>query len=148
LAAYADRIFAGVESGIFCSKNNGRLWHEIAFPMELAPVNAILRVGSQLLAGSEESGLYCSLDDGQTWQRTAAEVFPAAVNDLWLSNSGLIMAVSDEDIQISVDQGASWQQRWRVKNGFGIAACAAGDHFTAASSLLVGLADGQIIRVD
>ena len=146
LAVTNGVVCAGVESGIFRSTNGGRYWMEVDFPMDVAPVNALLcNNAGIMLAGTEENGLYCSEDYGQQWSQISPAIFSGAVNHLMQSKkTGLLLAASDEAVFLSADEGQTWQERWRVTSGFGIASLAVDESFDVDSPLLIGLASGVI----
>lgn len=149
LAVTNGVLCAGVESGIFRSTNSGRFWMEVAFPMDIAPVNALLCDNKGImLAGTEQNGLYCSEDYGQHWNRVAPSIFTGAVNHLFMSKkTDLLMAATDEAVFLSADDGQTWQERWHVTTGFGIASLAIEESFDVDSPLLIGLASGVITVV-
>lgn len=110
----ADRapVFAGTETGIFRSHNNGRTWREVDFPLDAAPVLSILVAPAPgdgcalLFAGTETGGLFRSKDQGITWE--SAGSFPAEISAL-AECAGVIVAASGDALWSSRDGGDTWK---------------------------------------
>jgi len=110
-------IFVGTESGIFRSKNGGRAWREIPFPMDAAPVLSLCMLPlsaseSLILAGTDSSGLFISSDSGQTWQQVDEKLISTAINAIRITMppTPRIWLLLENRLLYSTDRGQSWQQ--------------------------------------
>jgi photosystem II stability/assembly factor-like uncharacterized protein len=155
--AHDETVYVGTDSGIFRSTNGGRAWRETGFPAEAAPVlslavsPAFARDGV-LFAGTESSGLFYSNDRGQSWKRVAKRNIPRTVNAILLSprfpQKPDILALTDIALLISHDAGRSWSKRkTSTELKAGITSVAVPSGFGQRARLLVGLADGRVLRV-
>jgi len=149
-----ETVFAGTDSGIFCSTNGGRAWREVDFPADLAPVLSLaLSPGyasaGLLFAGTESYGLYTSQDRGHSWTRLGEGTIDGAVNSLLLSPEFPArpeMLVSwAEALLISRDGGQTWSD-WNPDFDIqhSIMAVAAPLGLGPDAPLMVGLVDGQV----
>ena len=153
-----ETIFVGAESGIFRSTNGGRAWREVDFPIELAPVLS-LGISSNyehdgiIYAGTETNGLYRSADRGATWGQAAVEVGEEPVNAILISNDFAdtpdILLVTSSGAQISRDGGDSWESLdlTTIPADDSISACLAPEGLALGAPLLLGLAEGGIVRI-
>jgi photosystem II stability/assembly factor-like uncharacterized protein len=138
-------VFAGTQSGIFRSSNAGRSWRDLDFPMDLAPVVclAISREGT-IHAGTEAEGLHVSCDEGTTWER----LIEGSVEQIHLDTRGKLLILRDGELLLSENGGHSWQA---ARPGFepaaGISALAAPLGLDPAKPLLVGLSNGEILKL-
>jgi photosystem II stability/assembly factor-like uncharacterized protein len=105
-----------------------------------------------LLAGTESHGMYRSADEGRTWTRLAQETIPGTVNALLLApgypDTPHILAAQDDSLLVSRDDGAAWSP-WSEDLDLeaGVASLAAPQGLDAGAPLLVGLADGRVLRI-
>jgi photosystem II stability/assembly factor-like uncharacterized protein len=149
----ADRtIFAGTESGIFRSPNSGRAWREVAFPMDAAPVLSLgmapaYAADGLMYAGTEKKGLFVSDDFGLNWRQAKHDLLStAAVNAIQIAASRTWLLLEDRLIGSS-DQGHSWKPDHRPIPS-GKMAMTMLVHPAAPDRVLVGFADGDILRLD
>jgi photosystem II stability/assembly factor-like uncharacterized protein len=152
--AHDRTIYVGTETGVFCSKNGGRAWREIGFPTEFAPVLS-LAISPQfaqdgiLFAGTESAGLLYSADRGQTWQQV---LICEAINTILLSSCSPVdadvLVASNDTLWFSRDGGKSWSNR-NPEADFGaeFTVVIAPSGFAPRTALLVGLADGRVLRI-
>jgi hypothetical protein len=155
--AHDETLYAGTESGLFCSTNGGRAWREVGFSTEWAPVLSLaLSPGfaedGLLFAGTESHGLYRSDDRGRTWTRLGQDRIAGEVNAVLLSaqflhRPDLLVSVADA-LLVSRDGGASWFD-WQAELALGPGATcvAAPQGLDPGAPLLVGLAEGGVLRV-
>jgi hypothetical protein len=157
-------IFIGTESGIFRSTNEGRSWRSLDFPGTAAPVvslalSPVYGQDGTLFAGSELAGLFCSTDRGRTWQHVDGLDITGTVNAVLLSPSKLrgspgfpgiteILVMLEDRLLFSQDQGKTWKD-WKKGLEFeeGLVSVVAPLGLGAGLPLLVGLADGRVLRV-
>ncbi len=68
LSVRGRTIFAGTQSGLWRSNDDGVNWTKSVLPENLA-INAVLADGSNIIAGSTGAGVHVSTDDGATWKQ-------------------------------------------------------------------------------
>ena len=153
-----ETVFVGTQSGVFRSTNGGRAWREIDLPvgyeavLSLALSPDFARDGI-LFAGAETQGLLLSTDAGESWQRLGEDVFTEAINAIHLAPSFSaqpeILALHADALLHSTDRGESWTP-WRENKlaDQEVTAILAPQGFDAAAFVLVGLADGKVLRLD
>jgi photosystem II stability/assembly factor-like uncharacterized protein len=155
-----ETLFVGTESGIFRSTNGGRAWREVDFPTEFAPVLSLAVSpdytddddGGVLFAGTELCGLFRSEDRGYTWTRLGKHAVADAVNGILLSPEFSarpdVLAVLNTALLVSRDGGQSWAD-WRAGQAFehGLTCAAAPQGLDPGAPLLVGLAEGGVLRM-
>jgi hypothetical protein len=101
------------------------------------------------LAGTESAGLFRSSDDGLTWQRVLE--CDEAVHSLLFTPASPtqadILAVTARNLWLSHNGGQSWEtQQPDIRLTADITAAAAPAGYTPQAPLLLGLADGRIVR--
>jgi photosystem II stability/assembly factor-like uncharacterized protein len=153
-----ETVFVGAQSGVFRSTNGGRAWREVNLPVGYEAVLSLTlspdfaRDGI-LLAGTETQGLLLSTDAGESWQRLGADLFTEAMNAIHLApNFSVrpeILVLHAGTLLHSTDRGTTWTL-WR-ENILGdeeVTAILAPHGFDAGAFVLVGLADGNVLRLD
>ena len=138
-------IFAGTQSGIFRSSNAGRSWRDLDFPIDCAPVLclAVSREGT-IYAGTEGDGLHVSCDEGRTWEG----LMEGTVELIHLDTRGKLLILSDGELLLSENGGDSWQAaRPEIESAADISAFAAPLGLETGKPLLVGLSNGEIIKL-
>jgi photosystem II stability/assembly factor-like uncharacterized protein len=155
--AHDETLYTGTDSGVFYSTNGGRAWRETGFPTETGPVlslavSPMFARDGVLFAGTGSYGLFYSEDRGQSWQRVAKRNIPRAVNAILLSprfpQKPDILALTDNALLVSRDGGRSWSKRETSADlNVGATSVVAPLGFGQRSRLLVGLADGRVLRV-
>jgi hypothetical protein len=156
---YADdkNVYIGTESGIFRSVNGGLGWRELDFKVENAPVVSMaispdFKEDQLLFAGSEEQGVYYSKDRGSTWRLAEGAQVSGSVNSILIAKDfpevPCITIANGEAILVSRDYGQTWIP-WidTLLLDDQIITIVAPGSVCPGSPLLVGLADGQIIKV-
>ncbi len=137
----ADRtLLAGTESGLFRSRNGGRSWREVDFPLDAAPVLSVGIAAERLLVGTER-GLWVSDGGGAVWTRV--ENVPSAVQAIQPRGDQVWLLLEDRLI-CSADGATSWRQ---------VAALPPEEMATAflpdvGGTVMVGFADGDLVSVD
>lgn len=110
-------LFAGVNSKLFVSPNNGVDWDEVSSARSWTSV-ATSSNGQKMLAGAMNSKLYFSSNYGATWNRKAVSKNWRAVA-MSANGNTLYGAVVNGFIFKSTNGGSSWsqvgsQQNWRA----------------------------------
>jgi photosystem II stability/assembly factor-like uncharacterized protein len=144
-------LFAGTESGLFRSINGGRSWREVNFPSEYAPILSLAVRQGRIFAGTESSGLFFSGDSGQSWSQIIGDTLEDSVNGIALSpnfptNPSILLALNNR-ILFSPDGGQSWQLRVEIPDDQQITCLNAPLDINERAPLLVGTADGKILRL-
>jgi photosystem II stability/assembly factor-like uncharacterized protein len=151
-------IYAASETGIYLSKNRGRAWQETHFPADCAPVLCMalspqFAYDGVLLAGTEASGLFYSDDTGHSWLHVSQLKTTNSINAILLSPDfpqiPEILVITNDMLWMSNDAGQSWSV-WQSVLDFsaGLATAAAPVGLRKGCPLLLGLADGRVLRVD
>jgi hypothetical protein len=103
-----------------------------------------------LWAGTESAGLWLSEDRGHTWRRTGADMLQESVNALiplrQPSDRSQLLALASEGLFIVHDNGACEQLAADALAEVEPTTVAA--PHGADGALLVGLADGRVLRVE
>jgi photosystem II stability/assembly factor-like uncharacterized protein len=153
-----ETVFVGTQSGVFRSTNGGRAWREVDLPvgyeavLSLALSPDFARDGI-LLAGTETQGLLLSTDAGESWQRLGADVFTEATDAIHLapdfSTRPEILALQAGTLFHSTDRGETWSP-WRenLLAEEEVTAIRAPQGFDAGALVLVGLINGNILRLN
>jgi photosystem II stability/assembly factor-like uncharacterized protein len=152
-----ETIFVGAETGIFRSTNGGRAWREVNFPIEFAPVLSLALSpdyanDGALFAGTESCGLFHSGDRGQAWTGLGEGAIAEAVNGIVLSPQ--FPATPDTLVMLSTallvsrDGGLSWS-KWKTDLSIeqGVVSLAAPQGLDPDAPLLLGLAEGGVLRI-
>jgi photosystem II stability/assembly factor-like uncharacterized protein len=105
-----------------------------------------------LFAGTASSGLFRSDDGGQNWHEVGLKTQGSAINAIALSPQFLsrpdILALVDDALVVSRDGGASWSEWPRSAiQADTVTVVAAPDGLDPDATLLVGLAQGSVVRV-
>lgn len=102
-----NHVFAGTDSGIFVSDDEGRSWRAARGPAGSKRALAFAALEGKVYAGSAKDGLLLSADRGLFWN-TAPNFPPRAVRSL-LVQEGRIYAGTDADgVLVSAGDGGSW----------------------------------------
>ena len=153
-----ETVFVGAQSGVFRSTNGGRAWREVDLPMGYEAVLSLTLSphfvhDGILLAGTETQGLLISTDAGESWQRLGADVFTEAINAIQLPPDFTIrpeiLTLHAGTLIHSADRGKTWKL-WRedILAGQEVTAILAPDGFGAGCLTLVGLINGNVLRLD
>ena len=153
-----ETVFVGTQSGVFRSTNGGRAWREVDLPVGYEAVLSIAlspdfaRDGI-LLAGTETRGLLLSADAGESWQCLGTDLFTEAMNAIHLppnfSARPEILALHAGALLHSIDRGETWTP-WRedILADKEVTAILAQQGFDAGALVLIGLANGNILRLE
>ena len=153
-----ETALAGTESGIFRSTNGGRAWREVSLPVGFEAVLSLstspdFQQDNLILAGTETQGLLASTDRGFSWERPDQTGVSGSVDAILFSpnfpHKRDLLIVNEGSLVLSTDGGKSWSP-WRVEEtGLGVVtAVFAPQGFDPGNTILVGMADGRILRLD
>ena len=98
-------IYVGVyQKGVFKGNSDGLLWEELNFGLPDLRVQALLKVGSTLIAGTD-SGIFL-LEEGQNnWTKVMEGIQVVSLTDY----QGKLVAGSSKGSLLSEDNGQNWQ---------------------------------------
>ena len=101
-------VYVGTSSGIYKSLNGGRLWHDVALPVDHDVILSLaLGDGGQMFAGTENNGLLISQDKGLTW--IVGYGSDSVINSLLLlPDKNTLIAQMDDRVMSSESNGATW----------------------------------------
>jgi photosystem II stability/assembly factor-like uncharacterized protein len=147
-------LYAGVQSGLFCSANGGCSWREVDLPIGYGAVLCLaisprFAEDGSLYAGCEDRGLLRSTDRGQSWRRLGEGVLSEPANSILLGPSfpaqPELLLLHGGSLLYSPDGGDSWAD-WRADRlaGLEVTAVLAPQGFGADAPVLVGLSGGAI----
>ena len=108
LAAIGKYVFAGTDSGVFVSSDDGTIWTQSNTGLTDTSVPSLAVDDSEVFAGTHD-GVFRSTDHGSTWN--AANSGPMQNTDvaaLIFKGSNLFAATFGNGILVSTDRGASW----------------------------------------
>ncbi len=100
-------VYLGTETGLFCSQNGGKSWHETA-PDIQAPVLSLLAFEDDMIVATE-SGQVLRLSPENDTVTTLFES-DNPINALALSPKNQLAILDDETILVSHDSGATWEK--------------------------------------
>lgn len=111
LGSFEDTVFAGTNTGIYFSKDQGQSWNPASIEGDLTPrVLCISRTSKDIVfAGTDGAGLLESKDQGQTW--TLNTKFPSLkVRCIVANQNELYLGTDTHGVYVSSDQGQHWSQ--------------------------------------
>ena len=147
-----QKIFAGVESGLFSSTSGGRTWREVDFPMDEGVVLALRAgEGQQVFAGTETGALFRSSDGGVSWAKVGIDVFDGEISSILVAGSGAapdVLVACGERLLISRDGGETWRD-WnnRVPLDVTILTLAAPDGLAPGSIVFAAGSGGIVYQI-
>lgn len=102
LYAGVDTLFAGTTHGVFRTTDNGANWTNISngFPTSFtAEVNALVKDGNTLIAGSRNGGVFINTMNGNSW----------TVNNAGFISGGVYsLAIKGTNLYAGIGQGGVW----------------------------------------
>jgi len=108
-----NTLFAGAGTGLFVSRDGGKVWELRGDGLPIVAIRALERVPTEgvLIAGTSY-GLYRSADDGRTWARITSGIPPIDISVLRKTGTGRSVFAGDflqGNIYVSTTLGATWR---------------------------------------
>lgn len=103
---YGD-IYAGTDSGLFISTDNGADWTKASLGSSASRVNSLTQSGSAVFAGTASTGVLRSTDNGSTWSAINNGLGSLDVNCLLVNGSDLLAGTSF-GLYSSTNSGTTW----------------------------------------
>jgi photosystem II stability/assembly factor-like uncharacterized protein len=107
LLAGASPVIPDGSVGLTASTNGGSSWESVDPGLKYMKVQALIAVGTRLLAGTWGEGVYVSTDEGTNWTPSNNGLTCTEVNAL-IVNGSSIFAGTDGGVFRSTDNGTSW----------------------------------------
>jgi photosystem II stability/assembly factor-like uncharacterized protein len=111
-----NKIFAGTDSVVYLSTDNGASWVPASSGLPNLPVNCFAECGGKLFAGSFGNGIFVSTDNGTSWATSNTGLTSCRDVFVFAVLGGNIFAGIDSVAYLSTNNGASWTE---VGSGFG-----------------------------
>jgi photosystem II stability/assembly factor-like uncharacterized protein len=102
--AIAKRIFAGTDTGIFSSDDEGRAWRRTSVT---ARTISFATAGSTVYAGTQRAGLFASHDQGITWNPVTS-LASRNIRSLLAAEGNIIAGTDADGVLVSSDRGNTW----------------------------------------
>jgi photosystem II stability/assembly factor-like uncharacterized protein len=143
-------VWAGTQSGLFCSRNGGRAWREVELPMGYEAVISLAHVDDgTLFVGTETQGLWRSTDKGKTWERLGAKALTGAINQIVVTpdfaETARMLVVAEDGVWLSEDGGKQWQAA--ALEDKSVTTVLAPRGLGAGATVLVGVEGGETVRI-
>ncbi len=109
LATSPTAAYAGTETGVFRTENQGATWEPKSAGLPLARVTALIVSPNDpelVLAGTGGAGIYRSTDAGESW--LAATGGPGAIADFMVTDTGVFYAATNGGLLRSTNGGDTW----------------------------------------
>ena len=112
-AVSGTNLFAGTNSGVFLSTNNGTSWTSVSKGLTFTDVFALAVSGENLFAGTGISGgpdgdVFLSTNNGTSWTSVSTGLYNKRVLALAVSGTNLFAGILAAGVFLSTDNGASW----------------------------------------
>ena len=145
-------LFAGTDSGVFLSTNNGASWTAANQGLTNTTVDAFAVSGANLFAGTQ-IGVYLSTNNGASWPISRSGLTDITITSLvvFTGNFGginLFAATQGSGVYFSNDNGVSWSA---VNSGLAVGdvlALAAGPDGDGGTNLIAGTSGGGVYLSD
>jgi photosystem II stability/assembly factor-like uncharacterized protein len=107
-AVNGANLFAGTDSGVFLSTDNGASWTAVSNGLVSAPVFSFAVNGTTLFALLAGAGVYRSTDNGSTWAAVNNGITDLFDNSLGVSGTNILAGGETGHIYLSTDNGDDW----------------------------------------
>lgn len=110
IAVRGESVFAGMEDGIFASRNGGSTWDPNGVP--ILTYSLAVAPNGRVYAGSYQGRVYRSIDDGVTFQYSTTKQSAPLVSAIAVNARGDVLAgVQPGGMYLSRDSGATFTSR-------------------------------------
>jgi hypothetical protein len=107
LAINGSNIFAGSDSGVFLSTNNGGNWIAVNNGLTNIDITSLAVSGSNIFAGTAGEGVFISTNNGANWKAVNNGLTSDTVNALVINGKN-IFAGTNKGVFLSSDSGSNW----------------------------------------
>jgi hypothetical protein len=104
LTALGSNIYAGSDSGVYISTNNGTSWTKTVLNNKV--VYSLATIGTVIFAGTGSSGVYSSSNNGANWTQTTLN--NQTIYSLATSGNNIFAGASGNGVYISTNIGVNW----------------------------------------
>ncbi len=111
-------VFAGTNSGVYLSTDNGTSWTQEGLTSNNIRSLAINSTG-YIFAGTD-AGVYLSTNNGSSWTPVNSSMTTTSVYSLAINSSGYIFAGTNTGVFFSTNSGTSWTQENSGLGGNGV----------------------------
>lgn len=108
LLQVGERLYAGTNSGVFVSNNDGESWTALNEGLPDAEVSSLLASKGRIFAGTEGSGIFVSDDGGTSWHASGEGLTNPRISAL-VGLNGRLYVGTKGGVFVSQDGGATWQ---------------------------------------
>jgi ligand-binding sensor domain-containing protein len=113
LVVSGNYLFAGTNSGLFRSSDNGTTWTTIENGLTEGNIYALVAIGSDLFVGNLGGGVFHSTDNGDSWTPANIGLTSSYIHVLTEigsdpSSAMLFAGTTDQGVFLSTNNGVSW----------------------------------------
>ena len=115
LLVNGSNLFAGTDSGVFLSTNNGTSWTPINFGLTNTRVSSLALIGENLFAGTNGGGVFLSTNNGTDWTAVNNDLTSNYISSLAVIGTNLFAGNGGfgGGVFLSTNNGTNWTS---VKN--------------------------------
>jgi hypothetical protein len=128
--ALGNNIFAGSDSGVYISTNNGTNWTKTTLNNKL--VYSLATLGTIIYAGTSSSGVYSSSNNGSNWTQTSLNT--QTIYALTVNGNTIFAGASGNGVYISTNNGTNWTQNSLSSHSV-VSIAASGSNIFAGTSI-------------
>ena len=104
IAISNEKVFAGTDSGVYVTTNNGTNWTAVSYGLSFKNIKALAFCGTDLYAGS--TGIWKSTNFGILWFQTSLTNFP--IKTILISGTTILVGTNNNSIYLSSNNGTTW----------------------------------------
>jgi len=101
-------IFAGCDSGVFLSTNNGTLWTTMSNGLPNTDIHALAISGTNIFAGTHNNGVFLSTNNGSNWTAVNTGLIGLGINALAISGTNIFAGAANNGMYLSSNNGGNW----------------------------------------
>jgi ligand-binding sensor domain-containing protein len=125
LAANNGTLFAGIDTGVFLSTDNGDSWTVVNAGLTNKCVISFAFKDSSVFAGTYD-GVFRSFDSGTSWTQVVSGLTPTAIYALAVGGDS-VFAGTNDGVFVSANDGTSWSRLGTGLPGMAVNALVASD---------------------